>query len=76
MHGRQLGDLVSSSAATQIHGAEHVPCALFFLLSTVAAAAVGFLDRAGELPAALAAAEAVSLAVVAGADNLALGHPK
>lgn len=74
MHGGKLGDFVSAGAAAQIHGAEHVPCALFFLLAAVLGASL--LDGAGELPAVLAAAEAVGFTVVAGADNFALGDPK
>lgn len=75
VHCRQLGDLVAARASAQVHSPEHVPRALLVLLAALAAA-VGLFHGPAQLPSALAAVEAVSFAVVAGADDLALGDPE
>lgn len=72
----QLRVLIPARATAQIHSPEQIPRALLLLLPALSAAAVGFLDRPGQLPTVLVAAQAVGLAVIAGADDFALGDPE
>lgn len=76
MNSRQLGVIVATRATTQIHSTEHVPRALLFLLPASFATLVSLLHAPLKRPSVLAAAETVRLAIVAGADDLALGNPE